>query len=363
VSGQPPDWYPPFPYGAAKASENAGSIAAPLLAGFSLTLVALVIDKTDKLRWPNVTLLLLVGAVILLLGAVQMAVWAREYAVTPDDIVQWWPDQDDRAQQLAEEQRGHYALYLGWNRRFRRAYHGGILLLLSAIAFAVMPPVPKPTAPPIPWERYLVFAVAWAGVLLELLWIGASTISERGVKTTQRTTGLGVRVRHLSSWAWRGVVRVCQKLVPPSISAAMPPPDLALAGPAATPLEVEHVLEGSAEGPTPSRRDDLLPAPVAAADATPHRADPVPRHTTEAVAEPTGIAAGSEDTAPPLRDDSDTRRVGEERDGPLPPAPPGLTQADVEAALLERILDLARIADLAEATESYRQLVGDAGGG
>jgi hypothetical protein len=40
-----------------------GGIAAPLLAGFSLTLLGLVIQVEDELRWPDLALLLLSVAI------------------------------------------------------------------------------------------------------------------------------------------------------------------------------------------------------------------------------------------------------------------------------------------------------------
>jgi hypothetical protein len=48
-----------------------GTVVAPLLAGFSITLLGLVVVNGRYLRWPDLALLLLAGASVLLLSVVQ----------------------------------------------------------------------------------------------------------------------------------------------------------------------------------------------------------------------------------------------------------------------------------------------------
>lgn len=81
-----PTWKHPRPYGTPAATESASTIAAPLLAGFSITLIAQVIDSRDSVRWPDVVFILLAGASVAMLAAVQSGFWARQYYVRPEEL-------------------------------------------------------------------------------------------------------------------------------------------------------------------------------------------------------------------------------------------------------------------------------------
>lgn len=64
-SSGPRDWSPwsvPKPYGAPAALQSAGTVAAPLLAGFSFALVGLVLTSPERIRWPDATLVLLTAS-------------------------------------------------------------------------------------------------------------------------------------------------------------------------------------------------------------------------------------------------------------------------------------------------------------
>src|SRR6185437_14336560 len=73
--------------------QAAGTVAAPLLAGASFTLVALVLQSPTPFgRWQDVSLLLFVAAGLAQIFAVQSVIWTRRYMVTPDELRQWLPD-------------------------------------------------------------------------------------------------------------------------------------------------------------------------------------------------------------------------------------------------------------------------------
>lgn len=137
-----PTWKVPEPLGHPGAVTAAGSVAAPLLVGFSVTLIGLVIGQGPRIRWPGLALDLLALAVILLLGSVQCAFMARRYAVSPSEIEDWWPDHADdrRRSELREDQAQYFEDFLRWAERFRRAYNLGVLLLLAAVAVVLAPP-------------------------------------------------------------------------------------------------------------------------------------------------------------------------------------------------------------------------------
>lgn len=137
-----PRWDVPAQYGESAAYHGMGSVAAPLLAGFSLTFLGLVIQGEDKLRWPSLAILLLTIATISFVFAVQCTFWSRLYWFTPTEAEQWWPDFNSNSQRLdriREEQWSSRLLYRRWSLRARRTYGIAIVTLYSALAVALVP--------------------------------------------------------------------------------------------------------------------------------------------------------------------------------------------------------------------------------
>lgn len=62
-------------------------VAAPLLAGFSVTLMTVVAADTAKFRLPGPAILLLVSAAMLFILAVQSGFWARQYLASSADVL------------------------------------------------------------------------------------------------------------------------------------------------------------------------------------------------------------------------------------------------------------------------------------
>jgi hypothetical protein len=166
-----------------------------LLAGFTITLMGLVVDTSNQgIRHRDTALLVLMAAVASLIAAIQCAYSARRYMVLPDELTSWWPDAMDQAnpnsrrllRQLQNEQFAHRLLHVQWADRFRYTYHAGILLMLAGLAVVLIPP--KPTAsgsgqsvPPadISTVRWLAIVLAGASALAELLWITATWLNKR----------------------------------------------------------------------------------------------------------------------------------------------------------------------------------------
>jgi hypothetical protein len=130
------------PYGSPEALENLGTSAAPLLAGFAFALIGLLLDKGSSMWKPDLALLLLVLAGVLLIGAVEFAFNARRYHVPPGDYVAFSEiakaDGYDVASLQASqvEWRKEHASWAGWARR---AYNAGIIALFFAIAIVLVP--------------------------------------------------------------------------------------------------------------------------------------------------------------------------------------------------------------------------------
>jgi hypothetical protein len=161
-------WDAPWPYGYPGAVDSAGSVAAPLLAGFSFALVGLIVPEGKGIRWPSFTLALLVAAGFLFVAAVQCGFWARLWAVTPSEINEWTPT--DPEERRHAEQRLHAAGFRLWSYRLTWAYRWGILALLAGVTLVLVPPG-SPSA-----ARWVAIGVASAGWLLEAVWIGSGWI-------------------------------------------------------------------------------------------------------------------------------------------------------------------------------------------
>jgi MFS family permease len=176
-------WKTPVRYGYGEAVQSAGTIAAPLLAGFTITLIGLLVPSQESIRYPDVALAILMGAVACLLAAVQCAYAARQFLVTPEEIEAWWPGMDRLEQPYGEdwvkrryaEQRAHSELHSRWGRRFRYTYHAGIMLVLLGLVVVLLPPAHPPGG--IMFSRWLAVALAALAFLAEVVWISTTAIT------------------------------------------------------------------------------------------------------------------------------------------------------------------------------------------
>jgi hypothetical protein len=152
--------------GYSDAVDRVGTTAAPLLAGFALTLIGLTVTSDTNVRWPAPTLALLVLAALLLIGAVQTSFNARSWYIPLSDFLV-------RLEATPENQRsvitGTYAQGLTkhtfWLTATRRAYNFGILFLLAGLVFVLVP------EGEVSRGRYGVIGLAALGFVLEALWL------------------------------------------------------------------------------------------------------------------------------------------------------------------------------------------------
>lgn len=157
--------------GYSDAVDRVGTTAAPLLAGFALTLIGLTASADPQPRWPQPTLALLLIAVLLLIGAVQASFNARSWYIPLSEFL-------TRLEATPETRRkvitGTYSQALTkheyWLTVTRQAYNLGILFLLAGLGFVL---VPKGN---ISDGREGVIGLAAVGFVLEVLWllVGAS---------------------------------------------------------------------------------------------------------------------------------------------------------------------------------------------
>ncbi|SNQ51845.1 membrane hypothetical protein [Frankia canadensis] len=196
-------WSPPAPVGYLDSVQALGGLAAPLLAGASFTLAALLLPATaggagvtpgaapgSRLcRWPDITLFCFIGSGLAQVATVQATVWCRRLTATPAEFMTWYPDEvhDGRPSRwLRNVQASHQRQALRWADRARLWYHAGILLLLAGLVAVSVPP----------WrigaERGAVVALTVLGLLGELAWLVVATFRSRTRRRQGLIHGVGV---------------------------------------------------------------------------------------------------------------------------------------------------------------------------
>lgn len=164
-----PDWTPPTPLGQPEGIQTAGGVAAPLLAGFSLTTLTFVLTDLNArgkphVRWPELVLLFLTIATVLLVMTVQCAANARRYQITPGDVRTWYGDEVTPLFLLGCLT-SHLRENAKWSRLTRYTYNAGVLCLLVALPLILLP-AGDPSV-----GRVAVVAVAVIGPLIEIIWL------------------------------------------------------------------------------------------------------------------------------------------------------------------------------------------------
>jgi MFS family permease len=116
--------------------KSVGQISAPVLAGFSITVVIVVSDDARNFRWPGWAILALTVAAIALIATLQAAKHALQNR---------WPRVDRIGKpkwlkhvsylKLTPEERAWF-----WRKRTRNFYHSGLTALLIGLAFTLAPP-------------------------------------------------------------------------------------------------------------------------------------------------------------------------------------------------------------------------------
>lgn len=201
-----------------RAMESAGTVAAPLLAGFSFALLGLLVPTFGATTTtvtsgdarltttthpfsalPEVAAVLFLLAGLLLIASVQAAISARYHGHSPTDLETWYPEYFPDAELGSDEPpeaakaldgwdrqgwpalRAGHRWYAGWIRQYfyeetwrasrwagatRLLYHLGIFALLSGLTALVAPPGDSAE-----FWRWVLLGAAVIGALAELVWI------------------------------------------------------------------------------------------------------------------------------------------------------------------------------------------------
>jgi hypothetical protein len=114
-----------------KWAESVGNVAAPLLAGFSLTSVIMISEDAGKFRWPDAAIVSLTAAAVTLVVTLEFSKYV--FKEHPHAVRRY--------------------------RQARASYHIGIVALLLGLGFVLAPPhaVGSPEAP-----RWVACSMAFA---------------------------------------------------------------------------------------------------------------------------------------------------------------------------------------------------------
>jgi hypothetical protein len=147
-------------------------IAAPLLAGFSLTLAGVIAAGPAQFRWPGADLAVLVIPVVLLVACIQFGFHARSHLYSAADVRDWRPDFIERHEPaLKLQQAADYEKWCQWERRGRFAYNAAIVVLAIGVAMVMAPPMHGSE----PAWRWAAAGIALAAGAAEATWIFFTT--------------------------------------------------------------------------------------------------------------------------------------------------------------------------------------------
>jgi hypothetical protein len=147
-----------------------------VLAGFAITLVALVAASRDAFVASDVVLSLAVLAAGALTFAMQLGMYGAQYDVAPSDYLAWHPMaavDDGVLAAIRSRQAWERAMWRSYVAGARRTYHVGITALLLGVGAAVLPADMPRLLPQIAIGSYVPAVVAVGFALAEILWIFA----------------------------------------------------------------------------------------------------------------------------------------------------------------------------------------------
>ncbi|MEH6373230.1 hypothetical protein V7793_02545 [Streptomyces sp. KLMMK] len=171
----PFSWRKPAPLGWPVASDEMLTIAAPLLAGASITLLGVVIEQRDVFRWADPLLLALVLTVIFMIVAMVWGVGARGHLYSRNDLQDWWGPLDmlppELNEELIREQQSQFARWLKGIRLAMRCFNLGLVLLAVSGILALIPPDHEAT-PVWRWTAAGAVAATVVGIGVVRAWPG-----------------------------------------------------------------------------------------------------------------------------------------------------------------------------------------------
>lgn len=162
------DWRRPINY--VKETEMVGGIAAPLLAGFSLTTVAQLVISSYRPWLAGYAIAAFSLAAALLLNALQFGAAALGYAATPSERLDYVPEVASDTKLLGKIRRRQWeelGLRERYIRRARFCYNAGLLAFLGGLGLIIVPHRNWPW----PVGQFIGVIAVGLSLLFEALWI------------------------------------------------------------------------------------------------------------------------------------------------------------------------------------------------
>jgi hypothetical protein len=173
-------WLYRHPLGSVDANRAMGTVAAPLLAGFTLTTVVVLLTSSGIKTIPLYEWGIMVFAIasVLFVFAVQFTFMGLMYAASPSERVEWLPrlsgqDPDDDAYAAAAKvQEMDLVLQERYFTRAARLYGLGILAYTVGLGLIITPR---------DWDvpRGIAMTVLVIALVLEVIWYGSSLLERR----------------------------------------------------------------------------------------------------------------------------------------------------------------------------------------
>jgi len=170
MSPPPRVWSRRRPINSGKEAEMVGGIAAPLLAGFSLTTVAQLVVSNPRPWLAGYAIAVFAVAAAFLLNSLQFSATALAYAATPSERLDYVPEASSNTEILGIIRRRQWE-ELGLRTRYidraRFCYNSGLLAFLGGLGLIIVPHHSWP------WPAgQLIGVIAVAiSLLFEALWI------------------------------------------------------------------------------------------------------------------------------------------------------------------------------------------------
>ncbi len=156
-----------------------GGMVAPLLAGFSLTAITLVLTATKPPTVWSWALVAFAAAVAFLLQSMQLAFFAIGRDPRPSTQLDWYPEaliDTDAARRLRERQAKTFEKSVSFWHRSMFWYDFGLTAFLAGVLLLLIPA-------PHHWtdQRIAAVVIAGAAFLLEAWWVLANRLWDRNI--------------------------------------------------------------------------------------------------------------------------------------------------------------------------------------
>jgi hypothetical protein len=166
-----PGWRRPTPLGYGAAIDSMSNVAAPLLAGFSITTLGVVLTAHDAFRWPGTVFIALTAAAACFVMCLQLGFLARMHLYSPADAAAWWPakDLEEREADIRDEQEHDFGVWSQWMNLSRHFYTAGVIVLWVGLTAALAPKTGESATEGA--SRWVAAANAAATAFVEVLWM------------------------------------------------------------------------------------------------------------------------------------------------------------------------------------------------